>query len=363
MAQRQTYESHLVGVGLPMTGDKLTGVGTYTDSIRYLPFAQGLAYGYQKNIVRERMLSNDDFEFNRQINWSEVSVSIRQFDYYIDDAAYNSILEDVHITERGVSIATGVATPIIKQLAQNDRDRDGAAIYFLTDTGQIYRDQIDNQDTYWKQYTIFDPCYLASITWSNSIGSVATYEFEFVGNYIEQDSVQGNMLNWDIRKPFKSGTAYSAKTNVADARDSDSYLNLESASGLFQAVDTTISGAPDFGEIRGASWTLSLERTNIYSLGNPMILDRKLAPMSVGSLTLEYNYEGQEIDGASFLDAEYTIAITNTNLFGKQHVYTIYGANLQSVQLNSSTDGSPDTYSAQFSFPVSPTTGLFITKY
>lgn len=358
MAIRQTYQSHLIGVGGPMTGEKLTGTGAFTDSVRFLPFAQGLAYSFDKNVIRESMLGQNSLKFNRQTNWSDVSVNVRQLDYYVSSTEYNSIFEDVHLVSRGDGI-TGVDIPMMSGLVNGERSNDGAAIYFLTDTGSLYRDQILNSGDYLRQYRIFDPCYLASISWSQSVGSVALYEFEFAANYIAKAETTTGDLQWESRRPLKSGAAYTGQASMTGAHSTGSYINVQSASGLFQYNSTTVSGAPDFGEINGINWSLPINRSNVYSLGNPTAVDRKITPYSVGEITIEYNYEGQEINHANIQDTTYNIDVSSTNLFGDKIIYKVRDAIVESAGISSSVGGEDDTYQLKMSFQANPTGGFF----
>jgi len=360
MAIRQTYESHLVGVGSPMTGEKFTGAGPFTDSIRFLPFAQGMAYSYAKDIARIKSIGVSTTQYNSQINWSEVSVNISQFDYFIDSAEYNSIFQDVNIHSRDSDIGTGVSTALLSDLLGGGRDQDGAAIYFLTDTGQFYRDQIANEDNYQKQYTIIDPCYLSSVAWTASVGNIASFNFQFIGNYVaEADVATGsNILSWQVRRPLSSGSAMTGQVDVSSGHATGAYIDIESSSGLFPPDTTTVAGAPDFGEIRGISWTLPIERGAIQGLGNPMVYDRKAGPISIGAMSIEYNYEGQEIDGSSFIDTTYDITITNTNKLNNIRIYNIQNAILENIQLNSAANGEPDSYTAEFSFVATVDAGI-----
>jgi hypothetical protein len=369
MSVSQTYESHLVAVGTPLIGEKLTGTGAFQDNVRYLPFCQGMAYGYVKNIIRESSIGYEDYTYNRQMNWSDVTVGIRQLDYHMPTggaswSGWSGIMGDLNIQPRGTFPSSGSGTyyPFFKNLITGGRNADGAAIYFITDTGERYRDQINSDITgHTRQITAIDPCYLSSVSWSVNTNSVAQYEFNFAGGYISVgDDVQGGTgFGWPMRGPATSGQ--SVKTCNVDfdaARYSGTYINVDTVDGLFTGPNTTVSGAPNFGQINSASWEVGIERSNVYSLGSPMAYDRKIAPRFLGNLTLGYNYEGREINSSSLIDTEYDINISCSNNIGVTKIYRIEGAILENVQLNSTVEGVPDTYSASFSFGVNSNGGL-----
>jgi len=189
---------------------------------------------------------------------------------------------------------------------------------------------------------------------------VARFEFGFAANYISVNSYNkgGDPFTWNMRRPLKSGAAYTGQANIDPASSGDATINLDNIDYIFPSYDTEVAGAPDFGEIRGVSWSVSIDRTNIYDLGNPMVLDRKISPTHAGTLTIDYNYEGQEINAASLTDTAYTVDITSTNGEGTVRQFRIYDAILENISLNANAEGNPDSYTAQFSFIAHQNSGI-----
>jgi len=354
MAIKQTYESHLVGIGSPMTGDKWTGVGLFNDSVRWLPFAQALSYDISQNRKKVAGIGGSTLDINAQQNWPDVGVSVRQLDYLINDSGYNHIYEDINLYRKG-SATTGSYVPLLKQLITGGRNNDGAAIYFVTDTGQIGRDQIDvptGNTGYYRQLTVIDPCYLTSVSWSTSVRSLGVFEFNFVGQYVSVSSQQKGNVNWDwnIHRVLQSGKVHTGRMEFDSIQETGTYIKPDSASGLFVGGNTLVTGAPDFGEIKAIRWSIDIPRREIEGLGNQMIYDRKIILPAEGKISIEYNYEGQEFDGAQNHNSQYNIGIDSANYVGNTRSFLFNNCLLDDIQLNSDTNGEPDSYSVSFSF-------------
>lgn len=352
MAIVQTYESHLVGIGEP-----LIGRSDGSDTIKFLAFAQGLSYQYQKDIKRFKQIGKDDFYFNRQTDWADVSVNITQFDS-IDDNY--DILKNLNIFPSSEEFTSGTYYPFLRNIITGGRNSNGSPIYFITDTGERARNVLGNDDSISRDFTVIDPCYLSSVSWSVAKNTVASFEYSFVGNYMRTGSYTENGdIVWDHIINTGNGDSYISTTGDGDISSTSNEIDVNNVSGLFIGGDTNVGGAPDLGEIRGISWSVSIDRSNVQGLGNPMKYDRKISPEHIGQVTIEYNYEGQEFDLANVADVPYNIRIESKSKNNFFRIFKIENALIESAQLNSSTSGEPDSYSVTLSFKVNKNSGLF----
>lgn len=360
MAIVQTYESHLVAVGDPIKKILFDTPGIQIDQMKFLAFAQGFSYQYQKDIKRFKQIGKDDFYFNRQTDWADVSVNITQFDS-IDDNY--DILKNLNIFPQNETFNSGTYYPFLRNIITGERNSNPFPIYFITDTDERARDILGNENDINRDFTVIDPCYLSSVSWSVAKNTVATFEYSFVANQLQTGSFDysDNSFNWNhIVESGSGGDFFTISVlGIESVLENSDIIDLDNVSGLFIGGDTNVVGAPNLGQIRGISWSVSIDRSNVQGLGNPMKYDRKISPEHIGQVTIEYNYEGQEFYQENIYDTIYNIRIESKNKNNFFRIFKIENALIESAQLNSSTSGEPDSYSVTLSFKVNKNGGLF----
>jgi hypothetical protein len=354
MALRQTYESHLVGVGEPMTGDKLTGSGIFNDSVRWLPFAQGMAYSYAPQIEFHQGIGGqyNTLDMFTVLRDTDISVTIRQLDHVLPTGTgYGSIFQDINLINRNSNLSSQNVYDSVYPEADEDPTGDGAAIYFVTDTGQIGRNQIDvptGNTGYARQMTVFDPCYINSISWSCGVGQPAIWEYNFVGSYASVTSqTKGNdTWDWNLRRPRQSGVETTGRITFDPIQDPSGLLNLSGVEGLIvhHNMGLDAAGYPDFGELRGASMRVNFPRQPITPMGHEQPIHRQAVGKPTVEIQLEYNYEGREFDNASFRNnTTYSPVIRCTGFNGNSRAMFAPSCKISNVQVNADVGGNPDS--------------------
>jgi hypothetical protein len=145
-----TYESHLVGIGEPLS---YKNSGRFDleniDDVTWLPFTQGFSFSLSKQINRLSHLHQGSYEFNRQTNFAVPEVSLFMLDN--DVGIQSGIADEYDLFENLGTIndrtyVSGLADykPLLRDLYTGHSGIDGRNIYFLTDTGQRGRNQIDS---------------------------------------------------------------------------------------------------------------------------------------------------------------------------------------------------------------------------
>jgi len=329
-------------MGLPFS-QKPSG----NDAVTWIPFCQALSISEGKSIQRFDHLHAAEKQINRQSSFAEPEVNLVVIDNNL------SFLSGLNIYTKNQT--TGTYYPILQDLYTGTSGSDGGNIYLITDTDSRYRDQIGSSN-FDRQIYVVENTFLNAISWSVSANSVAQYNFSFVGTDYISGSWTGSLSGINLSNA-KRETSLTV-SGMQDFTGTGSILNISNVSGIYIGNNVTVSGAPNLGQIKAVSWSITINRYDVRGLGNPFTAGKPMSPNTVGSLNIEYNYEAQKYQESNIEDQTYEVVITSTNNAGDVRNVKITGA--QAVSMGVETQiGSMDTASLSMEFPVSYKEGIY----
>ena len=254
-----THESHVVGIGSSFQEKE----GTY-DYASWLPLTQGFSFSVSKSLNRLKHVHGSSYDFNRQTLYAIPEISLFTLDNSLHSGNQYDWFEKVGITTARTGAEITGYYPLLQQLYTGSSGADGRNIYFITDTGERARDQIPD-NSFDRQLFVIENSFLSNISWNMNANTLGSLQLSYIGTDFVSGSWTGNLTGINLSNETRTQTL-----NISGIQDfaTGTDLVITSTNSIFVGQNTTVSGAPDFGTIRGISWSIDLDREQVFGLGN-----------------------------------------------------------------------------------------------
>ncbi len=383
MSEYFTYESHYIAIGKAPTQSSV-------ESLSPMPFAQSFSFSHSKAIEQLRQIGQDGYYDGTPRQAADIQISISQIDHT------GNPFQTMNIYPRDSGeYSVNEYQPVMRHLITGKKAANCFDTYFFT-LDERPTDLI-NLDSYEKLEKVkvlrIGDCYLNKLSWASEVGGISAYQYDLVAcNYQNYDALE---LYNTIAELYESGSGHLYDTGMnplyvivtgtgavisevdvinttlsgqlmtkwfgeIDVFNNDTGTKA-TLSGGFIGGTCTVSGLPDFGEVRAVFIEIDITRQNLHGLGSDYPFDRKIIPPANGTLRVEYQHDSMlKTDNLNALVGSHEIEITASLNYNSaiKRCFKIDNAKLIGDNFASQIGGN-DTYQIEFAFEASSTGGFY----